>query len=146
MNIRTESSAHNLFSFFFKKIFFFFLNLGHFLSLCWIHYNIASVAFVLVWDTQDLRSPTRHWTHTPCIGGWRLKYWAARGVPAPSFLISSYSVLGCPYSSSLPQLQIIRFFPPYFLFITTFNLIWKVKHKGEDLKPGLGYRVRNINY
>ena len=33
------------------------------------------------WGMWDLSSPTRDWTHTPCIGRQSLNHWTAREVP-----------------------------------------------------------------
>ena len=53
--------------------FFFFSHMDHFKRLYWICYNIASVCFGVFFfffflrGMWDLSSPTRDWTHTPCI-------------------------------------------------------------------------------
>ena len=52
---------------------FFFSHMDHFKRLYWICYNIASVCFGVFFfffflrGMWDLSSPTRDWTHTPCI-------------------------------------------------------------------------------
>ena len=33
------------------------------------------------WVMWDPRSPTRDWTHTPCMGRWSLNHWTAMKVP-----------------------------------------------------------------
>ena len=45
----------------------------------------------------DLSSPTRDWTHTPCIGRWSLNHWTVREVPnllfKTQFIASRYREL-----------------------------------------------------
>ena len=46
--------------------------------------TILPLFYVLVfwpWRMWDLNSPTRDWTHMPCIGGWSLNHWTTREVP-----------------------------------------------------------------
>ena len=37
--------------------------------------------FFWPWVMWDPRSPTRDWTHTPCMGRWSLNHWTAMKVP-----------------------------------------------------------------
>ena len=46
--------------------------------------TILPLFYVLVywpWCMWDLNSPTRDWTHMPCIGRWSLNHWTTREVP-----------------------------------------------------------------
>ena len=65
---------------------FFFFNVGHFLSLYWICYNIASV-FLCFWNfgkrhMRGLSYLPRDWAHTPFIERWSLNHWTKREVPS----------------------------------------------------------------
>ena len=76
---------------------FFFFDVGHFQSLYWICYSIASVlcfcflAKTGIWDlsspsrnqtcTPCIGRPSRNQTCTPCIGRQSLNHWTAREVP-----------------------------------------------------------------
>ena len=66
--------------FFFFKMFF---DVGHFLSLYWICYNINSV-LIFLWggprSTWELSSPTRDRTHYPHKGRQSLNHWTTREV------------------------------------------------------------------
>ena len=59
-------------------------------TLYWIRYNIASVLCFGFWpqDMCDLNSPTKDWTHTPCIGRWSLNPWTTRKVPGFFFFLN----------------------------------------------------------
>ena len=61
---------------------FFFFWCGPFFKL-WLNLLQYCFWFFLVfwlWDMWDLRSPTRDWTRTPCIGRQSLNHWTTREV------------------------------------------------------------------
>ena len=80
---------------FFGKRFFFDAN--PFKSLYWICYNIASVVSVLdfwPWVRWDLRSLTRDWTLTSCLGRQSLNPSTTREVPDDELLMRAPWTLG----------------------------------------------------
>ena len=76
-NLRPCYSKHH-------ALFFFFLNVNHFLNLYWICYNVAYVLFFGCW--RHVGSSDRDWTHTPCIGRQSLHHWTTREVPCTLLL------------------------------------------------------------
>ena len=78
--------SNELFFVFFFKFFFFFFDVEHFkvfikfITILRLFY--VSFCFgVGLWGMWDISSPTRDWSHIPCIGGWSPNHWTAREVP-----------------------------------------------------------------
>ena len=51
--------------------------------------------FLWPWGMWDLCSPTRDWTHTPCIERWSLNHWTSRKVPCTSFTTAESMIFLC---------------------------------------------------
>ena len=115
LNLPWSSTMVSLFLFFFLKIYTFF-DLGHFKSLYWTCYSIASVVYDLgfwPWGMWNLRSPTRDQTLTSCIGRWSLHHWTTREAPTfESFCwtpsLPAHSELTSPWDDQARPLQRTR--------------------------------------
>ena len=86
-------------SFFIFICVFFLRFFGALFSLHWIFCNITSVLCFGFWPQGmwDIRSLTRDWTCTPCIGRQSLNHWTSRKVPVWFwFCKNSYIPWICP--------------------------------------------------
>ena len=68
----------------------------------------------------DLSSPTRDWTHVPCIGRWILYHWTTREVPVPAFfqfcICTSYILfILCTVKHTLCRVQFCGFWQRYII-------------------------------
>ena len=52
-----------------------------------ILFRLFFLIFGGTWSMWDLSSPTRGWTHDPCIGRWSLNHWTTREVPGIFFFL-----------------------------------------------------------
>ena len=74
----------------------------------------------------NLSSPSRDWTHTPCIGTWNLYHWTAREVPSWAFWFVWFSFFPLPYFFQY-------LLPPLIRRHTLIELLENTKnHKGEN--------------